>query len=107
MHILTSCEEEVDEQLVRIKMAQVEHKVIGEHMFTKRICGSNIIQIPERCLFVPFPGPLGALRQLLVTCCAKLTWCRPPSNSTHETTFNLVPTDVLDIDVLHEFHNSG
>jgi hypothetical protein len=99
---------DIQEHVARMRMAQTEHSVIGEHMFQDgRICEDNITSIPEQRVAVPIRNSPGASKDVFVSSTAKLTWTRPRSSATHSTVFYLVPSENVDIDVLLGCHDSG
>ncbi|KAF1919371.1 hypothetical protein BDU57DRAFT_512432 [Ampelomyces quisqualis] len=99
---------DVQEYAARMRTAQIEYSVIGEHMFQDgRICEDHVIAITEQRLAVPIRNSPGASKDVVVSSAAKLTWVRPRSSASHSTTFYLVPSENVDIDVLLGCHDSG
>jgi hypothetical protein len=72
-----------------------------------RICEENIISIPEQRVAVPMRNSPGASKEVVVRSAAKLAWIRPRSGATHHSTFYLVPSENVGIDVLLGYHDSG
>lgn len=61
----------------------------------------------EYTVSVPHNAAPHAHIQVLVSECVTLQWRRPQSNTTHNTTFYIVPKNVLDIDILLGYEDSG
>lgn len=105
--ILADGEQGSDEHPAQMRTAQVAFSVIGEHMFSEgRIGDFNTRTIPEQSIHLPRRGFPGAFVNVTVTACVRLTWQRPRSR-THSTWFYLVPEEMLDIDVLLGYDDSG
>jgi hypothetical protein len=107
--LATDEDEEIETHLATMRSApMIEYSVISEHMFeTGRICASNIQETDEEQISLPRRGFPGALIQISVSSCAKLTWKRSTSNASHKTIFYLVPQEFLDIDILLGSLDSG
>lgn len=105
--------DEIKKSVAVMKLAQINHSVIGEHMFKKgRIPGNNIEEIDEQWISIPKRGNPGAFVSVKVASCAELTWKRiwPAkfiSQASHSTIFYLAPQELLDIDVLLGQSDSG
>lgn len=107
--LATNEDDDLTKQIARMRSAQIEYSVIGEHMFSDtRICRSNIKDdFPEQQIAIPCRGAPGTYKYIPVSFRAELTWRRSSSDATHKTSFYLVPQEMLDIDVLLGTRDSG
>jgi hypothetical protein len=107
--LATNDDDEMIEHVARMRSAQIEYSVIGEHMFSDgRICRSNIDEeSPDQLIQVPCRRASGKLTNIPVSFRADLTWSRSSSDATHKTSFYVVPQEELGIDVLLGSRDSG
>ncbi|KAF2686955.1 hypothetical protein K458DRAFT_402477 [Lentithecium fluviatile CBS 122367] len=98
-------EKSVDEKVARMRNEPIMHSVMREDVARKRKITTS--RAEECYVSVPHPTVARAHTQVPVLECATVEWRRPQSNSTHSTTFYIVPRDVLDIDILLGYEDSG
>jgi hypothetical protein len=99
---------EVEEQLVRMKLAPIKYSAIRGDVVQKRgldaMC--TLIQSEVNEVYVPRRAAVG-FDLVPASCSIELTWRRPRSDSTHSTIFYVVPQEALDTDILLGYEDSG
>jgi hypothetical protein len=105
--LLTFTDGSVREDIVRMRTAPIACSVMREDVVHKRGLTASLRETDECRVFVPYPPGSHAQTQVPVTYRAKLEWIRPRSNSTHSTTFYIVPKALLDVDVVLGYKDSG
>jgi hypothetical protein len=94
------------EKPVRMKNAPIEYSLIRENIVYERITNTAINQ-GEYHVPVPHPADPDIHTSMHVSESMTLTWRRPNHDSTHETTFYLVPKDTINADILLGYEDSG
>jgi len=108
--LLTFTEGSVKEHIVRMRTAPIAHSLMREEVVHRRNLTASLVPAEECGVFLPYPAGSHAQKEVPVTYCAKLEWFRSGSNSTHSTTFYIVPREMqhmLDVDVLLGYKDSG
>ena len=97
----------IEEKPFRLKTAQIPHSVIREDAVTR--LGDSVVTDAEDNfqVMVPHPADPNLRRTVHVEESVTLTWRRPHSDATHDTTFFLVPKDMLNTDILLGYVDSG
>lgn len=96
------------EQMVRMKTASITYSVIRDDVVGKRNLEESFGLTHADIAHVQVPNRVSGQAQLIpVSWSIGLTWRRPHSDSTHSTTFYLVPKEVLDIDMYLGSDDSG
>ncbi|KAH7066425.1 hypothetical protein BKA63DRAFT_161453 [Paraphoma chrysanthemicola] len=100
-------ENEIQEQPVRMKTAQIRDSVIREEVVHERDLASHLTQIDQHQVAVPSITTPGSYLTASVYECITLTWRRHNSNKTHNTTFYVLPRSDMSADILLGFQDSG
>ncbi|RII06786.1 hypothetical protein CUC08_Gglean010019 [Alternaria sp. MG1] len=99
---------EVEEHLVRMRLAQTRYSVIRGDVVQKRGLDTMCTLVQPDFNEVYVPSRTAAGFDLVPTSCSiELTWRRPRSDSTHNTIFYVVPQEALDTDLLLGCEDSG
>ena len=94
------------EKPVRMKTAPIEYSLIRGNIAHERITNTAINQ-GEYHVSVPHTANPDTRVSRHVSESITLTWRRPNHDSTHETTFYLVPKDTIKADILLGYGDSG
>jgi hypothetical protein len=97
----------VEEHLLRIRTANIEHSVIRHDIVHKRHLSGAIERLNGCYVSVTQSATPHLQRQVQAFSCINLDWRRPNSDITQRSTFYLVPRGELDTDVLLSYHDSG
>jgi len=91
-----------------MRSASIKFSVIGGDVVGKRNLEDSFNLSQAEFTHVEVPHRVTGETQLVpVSCAIELTWRRPHRNTTHNTLFYVVPKEVLDIDILLGYEDSG
>lgn len=100
INLVTDTENGVKEETVRVRHAPIPYSVIRMAVIerldlTDRLAGIDTLEVPISRSAAP-----GVYTEVPVSYSIELTWLRSGADMTHKTTFHVVVSNLLDIDVL-------
>ena len=104
--LIDNTDSDVEEHPVRMRIAAIEFSLIREDV-AERITSIEPIEEDVHQVAVPNLANPGTSTKVRISTSMKLTWRRPKRDSTHRTTFYLVSRELLSIDVLLGYRDSG
>ncbi|KAH9878149.1 hypothetical protein J1614_003366 [Plenodomus biglobosus] len=90
----------VEEETVRVRHAPIPHSVIRMAVVERQNLTDRLTETDTRQIPISRSAAPGIFAQVSISFSIELTWFRPGSDMTHKTTFMVVASDLLDIDVL-------